>query len=619
MLILLIGVSIVSIFIYSQKLTKLSSDDINWVGEINPIQDQVDDYYGPLPGEFNDRVGVKIQHGEGWQVYRLFPSGYLEVFHKNQEGDYKQIDLPPSWKRETYPMLIIPSPGRLHVIGYDVVKNVPSGRRLEVSQPGLDLFEITPQANNSIKQLASGIDLGAGIDSMVYGRMTTSSFSICAENKCAEIKRNGDVKYWALNSLRGHEFVEVAFDSKSAYALIREKWDDRINGPITEKYSQYSLVRLDAKDVKLQPITEDGIPFALALKDGKPIWRIAKTRQEMQDLFIYEISRMKNRGLLDYGDNNLEGRVAWSQAYYLNGLITTASNSFQLFDEKLKQKFRHRVIAEAELVATLADQDYPGYRVKRYSVDREPLLFALHLGRIAQLLSRASSESMGSPVINKALRNIRDELIKLNLTVEQIKGCEVMEADSPPCVTLYYREGIPFWADGINVPYNFISGYVAGLLSVSDNNNYLRLSEILMMPLYDNEKIKKNPVSWRYWWGKGHNGWGDKSGPSINTPKWQGNVAGGNLAHITYRSMDAAALLMLKKQSYQVAGSSEVLHFQNLVKNGLLLPQVNEQLSELGEHAELRADVAKRFARSSQAWQIQSQVWALLDIANQNK
>ena len=92
-LILLIGASIVSIFIYSQKLTKLSPDDINWLGEINPIQDQVDDYYGPLPGEFNDRVGVKIQHGEGWQVYRLFPSGYLEVFHKNQEGDYKQIEL----------------------------------------------------------------------------------------------------------------------------------------------------------------------------------------------------------------------------------------------------------------------------------------------------------------------------------------------------------------------------------------------------------------------------------------------------------------------------------------------------------------------------------------------
>lgn len=615
----MVAISLLAAGLHFSKAENPSENGGYWLGKLNSIEGDIADFYGPLPSRSKNQNGVRIQEGEDWQVYRLFPSGYLEIFHRNQMGEYVRIDLPISWQRETYPMLIFPLDGRLYVVSYDVVRNVPSGRRLSVSQPGFDLFEIDPEKKDPLRLLANGLDLGAGIDSLVYGRMTTSSMSVCAENKCVDIDRNGVIQYWSLDGLRDYEFVEVSFDADSAYAIVRERWDDRIDGSISEKKSDFLLAYLRPEGVRLEPMHGAGIPFSLSVKDGKPVWRIAKTRQEIQDLFLFEIARMRNRGMIDFGENNLEGRVAWSQVYYLNGLITAASSKFSLLDEDLKRVFRGRVKAEVELIARLADSDYPGYRVKRYSIDREPLLFALHLGRVAQLLSRASEETMGSPAIDGALNRLKQELHQLDLTVEYVNNCHKEDIGSENCTTLFYRQGFPFWADGVNVPYNYISGYVGGLLAIGKNQDSLPLLRKLMQPLRKGEGLHNLPNTWRYWWGKGQKGWSYEDHVSLNTPAWHGNASGMDLAHITYRSMDAATLILLYNSDNSNANEREVRHFKRLVEEGLLLPQVNEQLTEVNHRATLRSHVAKRFSRSSQAWQIQSQIWALSDIVSQNQ
>jgi hypothetical protein len=590
-----------------------------WLGEMDPIEGNIENQYGRLPGVFKNWNGVKIHEFEEWQVYRLFPSGYLEIFHRNQFGDYDRVDLPVSWKRETFPMLIFVFDRRLYVVSYDVVRNVPSGRRLSISQPGFDLFEIDHEKKDPLRLLANGLDLGAGIDSLIYGRMTPSTISVCGENKCADIGRNGGIKYWSLDALKNYEFIEVVFDVDSSVAIVREKWDDRIDGPINQKKSDFSLAFLSQQGVRMVPIDDIGIPFSLSLKDGKPIWRIAKTQRELQDLFLFEINRMRNRGMIDYGENNLEGRVAWSQIYYLNGLITAASNDFNFLDKDLKILFRDRVKAEVELIARLADGDYPGYRVKRYSIDREPLLFALHLGRVAQLLSRASEQSMASSSVDEVLNRIKHELLQLDRTVEYLDNCPNDDFGTEDCMTLFYRQGIPFWADGINVPYNYISGYVGGLIAIDKNPRNFNLLSKLMLPIRNEEGIHNLPSTWRYWWGNGQKGWSYGDLISLNTPAWPGNAAGNDLAHITYRSMDAATLILLYNSNNFNTTEREVIHFKRLVEYGWLLPQVNEQLYLMNHRASLNPVVAKRFSRSSQAWQIQSQVWALSDIAFQSQ
>lgn len=567
-----------------------------------------------LPGSGEKKVGVKIYDENNWQVYRAYPSGHLDVFFKNAEGLTERLNLSPGWRRDSYPMLMMSVSGRLFFVGYDVVRNVPSGRSLSVSQPGFDVYELTPHTQGEPRVLAAGVDLGAGLDSIVYGRVLGEKITLCAEKKCADINSSDKVKQWSLDELSGYEFVEVAFGTDSAYALVRQQWDDRVNGELTADYSELSLATLSAKGAILEPLAVNGIPYGLVVGDKKASWKLANSAGELSELLLYEFSRMPSGGLISFGDNNLEGRVAWSQVYYLNGLISLAQGDLGISSPELVGYARQRVRAEVDLIARLAESDYPGFRVKRYSIDREPLLFSLHLGRIANLLMRADRAGLGSPAVTNALARIRKELLSFEHTVEHPVNCKLAEIRN--CRTLEYRQGYPFWADGVKVPFNFVSGYVGGLLAVTDDTVSSDIAVNLMKPLQVVEKLSKMPQKWRYWAFDGQDGWSYSTGNSLNTTDWVGNQAGLNFAHITYRSMDAASLLSMYQRSPDVADAALTAHLRKLVSIGMLLPSVNEVLYLTDSVAPLESTVARRFSRSAQPWQIQSQVWALSDFVS---
>lgn len=358
----------------------------------------------------------------------------------------------------------------------------------------------------------------------------------------------------------------------------------------------------------------DGIPFALTVNENAPSWKVAQSAEGLNDLLQYELARMRNGGLIDFGEHNLEGRIAWNQVYYLNGLISLAKGDLPFANDALKSYARDRARAEIDLIAGLADSDLPGYRVKRYSLDREPLLFALHLGRIANLLARADNAGLGSLAVKSALSKIKNELLNFEHTVEHPVECQL--PGSEHCSTLAYRQGYPFWADGSNVPFNYVSGYVNGLLAVTDDAASLDFAVELLQPLRVVERFSTFPRKWRYWAFEGQHGWSFGSSESLNTPDWQGN---GSIAHISYRSMDAMALLMLHNKRHSDASHEEVAHLKQLVSKGMLLPSVNEAFVPGASPAALDHAVSRRFSRSTQAWQIQSQVWALSDLASNFK
>lgn len=569
-----------------------------------------------LPG-VEEKLGVKIYDENGWNVYRNYPTGYLEVFSESPTVAGGRINLSSGWRRNVYPMLFMSTPGRLFVVGYDVVRNVPSGRTLSVVQPGLDLYEITPDIKDEPRLVAGGLDLESGIDSLVYGRVLDEGITICAEIKCVEVSHNGGVKHWNLRALKDYEFVEVAFGLKAAYAIVRKKWDDRTNGKISEDSARFFLAKLSSTQGSLVPILDGGIPYALTVEGVSPVWKVANNSEGLSALFMYEIARMRNGGLIDFGDNNLEGRVAWSQVYYLNGLVSVAGGELAFTNKKIEEYARKRVSAEIELIASLAKEDFPGYKVKRYSVDREPLLFSLHLGRISQLLARAAHAEIESPTVKSALDKIKKELLSFEHTVEHPVDCLLSGYKS--CKTLAYRTGYPFWADGVNVPYNYISGYVGGLLSVDEEKASADFALSLLRPLLVQEKMQALPETWRYWWAQGQEGWNYKSGNSLNTPEWPGNAVGMDLAHISYRSMDASAILKLHDKLKNGSLDKEVDHIRSLVSKGMLLPSVNEAFTNPDMRADIDLVVSKRFSRSAQPWQIHSQVWALSALAKYYK
>lgn len=593
--------------VYAQNLVWLKKDNLKLDRDFSSLLVQ-------LPGSDEKKVGVKIYDENNWQVYRAYPSGHLDVFFNNSEGLAERLSLSAGWRRNSYPMLMMSVPGRLFFVGYDVVRNVPSGRSLSVTQPGFDIYELTPDTQDEPRVLAAGVDLGGGLDSILYGRMLGDKITLCAENKCADINSNGKAKQWSLDELSGYEFVEVAFGTDSTYALVRKQWDDRVDGELTAYHSALSLATLSTSNAVLEPLAAGGIPYALVVDENKVSWEVASSPSELGELLLYEFSRMPSGGLISFGDNNLEGRVAWSQVYYLNGLISLAQGDLGISSAKLVGYARQRVRAEVDLIARLAESDFPGYRVKRYSIDREPLLFSLHLGRIADLLARADHAGLGSPAVTSALAKIRKELLSFEHTVEHPVACELAEVRG--CQTLEYRQGFPFWADGVNVPFNYVSGYVGGLLAVTEDTVSSDFAADLMRPLQVVEGFSELPQKWRYWAFDGQAGWSYSTGKSLNTTNWVGNQAGLDIAHITYRSMDAASLLSLYRRSPDVTDSVLAAHMKQLVSVGMLLPSVNEALYLADSVAPLDVNVAKRFSRSAQAWQIQSQVWALSDLVD---
>ncbi|EKF9632137.1 hypothetical protein O1C64_003671, partial [Vibrio cholerae] len=81
------------------------------------------------------------------------------------------------------------------------------------------------------------------------------------------------------------------------------------------------------------------------------------------------------------------------------------------------------------------------------------------------------------------------------------------------------------------------------------------------------------------------------------------------LAHITYLTIDAKAVLSLNKR---VELDEKIIdRIEKMTKKGLLLPSVNEFYSE-NKMLSLETIPRLRYSRASAIWELQSQPYALI-------
>lgn len=585
------------------SVTQISKDTL-------PLQHHL--YVNPagsihIPQEVVDNLGVSIIvfHSENWEIRRRYPSGYLDIYYRDNEKEkYRSLQLSLEWRRNTYYKLAFTDQdSQLYFVGYDVIANIPSGRRLTVSRNGFDLYRFSAGESAPVR-VADSISLG-GIDTFLYGNSYYGSAQLCGGNRCMSIDDQNKKIIWNLGSFSAYEFVEVVFEDGKAAVILRDRFDDREQGQLNKDLARYYIAIISPQGGQIVTKIVRGVPWGIRWLDGQPIYNLADSRNGFRDVFYFDFNRMSLSGELEYGTNNLEGRVAWKQNYYLNALISVLSGHTPYLLPDDKKTIKLRIVKEIDRLVDLKLNSYPNYNVKRYSVDREPLLFGLHLGRIASMLARANSLGFYE-VEDSVLQYFEEKLFSLEDTVEETVR---VEETGKIFTYLKLKKGIPFWADGANVPYNFASAITDGLLAVTKKlgRGETRASS-LMQPLLQEEFGTRYPLKWRYWWGLGDNGWKSNQGISLNTPDYQGNL--GAIAHITYRSMDAKAVLQLQRK---VGGVDSLLleHIRKLVSVGLLLPDVNEYLSYMGSPERLKTFVARRYARSTAAWELQSQVWAL--------
>jgi hypothetical protein len=551
--------------------------------------------------------GVVLYSSSRWRLLRRVPSGYLDVY--TSEGDtWRRLELALEWRRNTHPMLAMESPQGLLVVGYDVIANLPSGRRLGAVREGFDLYLLGAAPKGQPQRLAENLQLG-GIDTLLYGAVRGEQVDLCGGNRCLTVDAKRRVVPWALDALAAYDLVELAFRGQSALALVRKKTIETLDAHSPIPSEPFQLAMLAPTGTVLQPLpVNEGIPWGVEWRGGSGVLRIARRAADYAAVLRYDLARMPFAGAMDFGANNQEGRVAWSQVYYLQGLVSLL-RAHPATDAALREAVRIRLVAEAGHTARLAGAIYPGLAARRYSIDREPLLFALHLGRVAHLLGNMRAAGISSPALERASSVLQQQLLTLDETVERQVALSSTDKGLP---TLAYRRGVPFWADGANVPHNYISGYLSGLLANGGTAGIARARQLARFIL-GSEFSGNLPVSWRYWAATGDVGWQEQSGISLNTPAWGGNR--GALAHVTYRSMDAVSLAQLQRQAPDVVPRKLVDHFADLTARGWLLPFVNEELRIQDRVRSMEAAAGRYYSRSTAAWELQSQVAAMRDMA----
>lgn len=547
--------------------------------------------------------GVVLFEDEEWRLVRLVGSGYLEVFRRDRPDlDWQLLNLSLHWRKNTYPLAAVANNQGLHVIGYDTVANITSGRALSAGRNGVDVDLISSARH---VRLASGLEIG-GFDTRYEVHALPEGLVLAGTNRIVTIRGMSPPRFWTLEGMLDRQFVEVAFSGERAAAIVRRSHDDRVNGPLTDEFASYELAVLEPSGMRLEPIEAKGIPWRVRLDESGPSCEFARTSAELSSVFLHDLSRMSFGGIMDFGGNNLEGRVAWSQAYYLDALMESFSGRLAHLDLRHANSLRTRTAEELQLLVDVACSEWPGLRCQRYSLDREPLLFALHAGRILHVLNRARGSMPAVHGLGTAIEALRELAIDGTDTVERPAAIPDGEMIFQ---SLSYRQGLPFWADGCNTPYNHVSGVVNGVLSgEADASTVARCAE-WMQPILRLEFGSARPNAWRYWWGLGDRGWTRDQGVSLNTLEYVGNA--GSLADITYRSMDASAMLALERHRAGSLADGLKDHLHGLVEQGWLLPWVAGSFPDDRTRPKLGPAVLRRHARAAVAWELQGQVWCL--------
>lgn len=575
-----------------------------------PPQEQIPPGLVKMPPGTSGSLGLRIFPASGqssrWCVFRGWPDERLYVF---ADCDSAAPQARPFARAEAGGLLLVGAADggdRLWLLTYDADRNIPSGRMPGIVSDGVDILLFTANGAAEPRTAVERMSLGS-FDNLVYSAAQGGALLVCAIDRCSSISDNGVVTPWALGAMSGYEFVEAVIRADSVEAIVRRP-DEHVTGNADLADFHYAAASLRADRAEVTRIAADCVPYALTVGVAGTTWKCARTRADLVELLRLEIARMPNDGMVDFGASNLEGRVAWSQAYYLNGLMQLGGSGMPALGNASDwTSLRARLRAEVDLLAQRV-QSAQGLTSKRYSMQRTAVTFALHGGRAARILGTAATTGHGSAAVQGARALLQTRLRSLDGTVEQpAQGSE----DGFTFPTLGYARGSDFWCDGANVPYNYISGVVDGVLAADDVStaDIDRLSA-LMQPLLALELIESAPM-WRYWWSRGSDGWSAADNVSTNTPDYGGNSGA---AHITYRSMDAAALVRLHSRRAAAVPADVIANIRTLVASGGLLPWVNEALLADGTIA-LDAPVAYRYARSSAPWELQSQVWALEQLA----
>ena len=383
----------------------------------------------------------------------------------------------------------------------------------------------------------------------------------------------------------------------------------------------FKLVLPDAKPRVLS--WDEGVPFGL-FWDGSTDsveYELAVGPASYGRLLAHDLRRGQNGGLLELGSDNIEGRVAWAQIYYLNGLMDAIylarrdAGASEVFLPMIGD-LRLRLEIEMRLLDRLLSED-SGMYTKAFTVDRSLALFAVQTSRFLLLFDRYRRMFPGAAAL-RSHDDVRSRVTSLDGHIEVLATSgEENHWLEKGRHHLRWPLGCAFPFDGLGVPYNHQNEWAYSIFESrrasggpGDDDDLTPQRDVInhfvdhLAPTGCFPELE----DWNYWWGRAFDGYDEVSATSINMPAYAGDKS---LAWISFRTIDLMSVLSSLDFMPEINADSVIESAEACVRRGVVFPFAARELIEAGIEPRLRLSIATQYARSGAPWELANQVWSL--------
>lgn len=367
-----------------------------------------------------------------------------------------------------------------------------------------------------------------------------------------------------------------------------------------------------------------GIPWRLQYNDvdGKLSVRRANTRDDIARMFLQDMSNGQQSGVMEFGIDNTEGRIPWSQIYYLNGLmdlllLTDTHQEAKAIFADVRGDLLRRIVLEVSALDDLLDRK-DGFYTKGFTHDRSAALFAVQTSRLLLLFDRYAEELPSAPRLRNT-EKLRHMVSSLEGHIDQLahEG-EDPHWMKPGTAHLRWPKCSAFYFDGMPVPFNHQNEWAYSLFNSArvkgERANALRLNDQRDIINFFLERLGVDggfpPVDkWNYWYGYAYDGWTKAENRSCNTPSYPGDHG---LAWISFRTIDFMSVMSAIGFIPSLDQGKLVNSAMEAVKVGDVFPFASRSLLAVGKVPQIHIQVLERYYRATAPWEISNSPWALV-------
>jgi len=368
-----------------------------------------------------------------------------------------------------------------------------------------------------------------------------------------------------------------------------------------------------------------GVPWQLRWSLGALHVEHARTPRQLRHLLRRDIARTLPGGWMEFGINNEEGRIPWSQIYMLNGLLDLLDLArrdrglLELYGPLLPEVRRRLDLEMQWLDAHVAAARH---QTRAFTVDRSRALFGVQTARFLLVMHRYLKEVPGALPLT-AYAPLKHAVPRLEGHIEMLATAgEDARWIRPGLHHLRWSRGSAFGFDGMAVPYNHQNEWAYAVLATADDTTppgAVRAATDVLRHFTDRiAPAGLLPASgeWDYWWGRAYDGWRAADGLSVNRPQYDGDRI---RAWISFRTIDAMALAAGASR----LGAQEGRHARDsamaLARQGLVYPFANHAWVDAAAAIHLSPEAARAHARAGAPWEIGNAVWSLAVLARHGR